>query len=255
MKLSEEFYRLKDGYAKPDRYLGAQIKEWRFPENASEVHWAMSSEQYIKEAIKNVEAHLQKHNRGLPKVHQPLPAHYHTELDITAPPADDDINMYQSYVSILWWIFELGCLDIYVHVALMSSYLTNPRIGHLEAIYYIFGYLKTHNRSTIVFDSSYVKWQESDFMHFDWTDFYGDTKEHIPQNAPPPRGMPVQINAFVDANHAGNKLNRRSHSGILIYLNRSPTMWYSKAQKTVETSTFGSELVALRIATELIKGL
>jgi len=35
MKALEDFYRLKDGFAKPDRYLGAQIKEWRFTENSS----------------------------------------------------------------------------------------------------------------------------------------------------------------------------------------------------------------------------
>jgi hypothetical protein len=32
-------------------------------------------------------------------------------------------------------------------------------------------------------------------------------------------------------------------------------MWFSKRQNTVETSTFGSEIVALRIAIELIEGL
>ena len=31
--------------------------------------------------------------------------------------------------------------------------------------------------------------------------------------------------------------------------------WYSKRQTTVETSTFGSEIVAMRIAVELIEGL
>jgi hypothetical protein len=50
-------------------------------------------------------------------------------------------------------------------------------------------------------------------------------------------------------------LTRRSHTGILIYLNRAPIIWFSKAQKTVESSTFGSEFVALRIATETIKAL
>ncbi len=67
--------------------------------------------------------------------------------------------------------------------------------------------------------------------------------------------MPVQINMFVDASHARNKVTRRSHTGILIYLNTAPVMWYSKAQRTVETSTFGAEFVALKIATELVKAL
>ena len=32
-------------------------------------------------------------------------------------------------------------------------------------------------------------------------------------------------------------------------------MWYSKQQKTVETSTFGSEFVAMRISVELVEAL
>jgi hypothetical protein len=82
----------------------------------------------------------------------------------------------------------------------------------------------------------------------------GHVKNYSP-NAPPPRGLPVQINAFVDASHARNRLNRCSHTGNLIYLNRSPTIWYSKALKNIETLTFGSEFVALRLATEIIRGL
>ena len=35
----------------------------------------------------------------------------------------------------------------------------------------------------------------------------------------------------------------------------APVVWYSKRQNTVESSTFGSEFVALRVATELIQGL
>jgi hypothetical protein len=38
-------------------------------------------------------------------------------------------------------------------------------------------------------------------------------------------------------------------------MNRAPIIWYSKQQNTVETSTFGSEFVAVRIAVELIEGL
>ena len=37
--------------------------------------------------------------------------------------------------------------------------------------------------------------------------------------------------------------------------NSASIVWYSKRQRMVETSTFGSEFVALRIATELVPGL
>jgi len=115
----------------------------------------LSSYQYIKEAIINVEEPIQEQNRGLPKVNQPLPSYYHPELDVTAILDDDDTNLYQSYVSVLRWIVELGHLDIYVHVAFSSSFLMRPRIGHLEAVYHVFGYLKGQNRSTILFDEPF----------------------------------------------------------------------------------------------------
>jgi len=60
---------------------------------------------------------------------------------------------------------------------------------------------------------------------------------------------------FVDADHAGNRLTRRSHTGILIYLNSAPIIWYSKAQSMVETSTFGSEFVAMKTAVEMFDAL
>ena len=65
----------------------------------------------------------------------------------------------------------------------------------------------------------------------------------------------MNITVFVDADHAGNRATRRSFTGILIYVNRAPIIWVSKKQNTVETSTFGSKFVAMRVATEITEGL
>ena len=72
---------------------------------------------------------------------------------------------------------------------------------------------------------------------------------------PKARGHPVTMSAFVDANHAGNVITRRSHSGIFIFVQNAPIIWFSKRQNTVEAATFGSEFVALRICKELIVAL
>jgi hypothetical protein len=72
---------------------------------------------------------------------------------------------------------------------------------------------------------------------------------------PEPKGNSVNITVFVDADHAGDRATRRSFTGILIYVNRAPIIWYSKKQNTVESSTFGSKFVAMRIATEITEGL
>ena len=50
-------------------------------------------------------------------------------------------------------------------------------------------------------------------------------------------------------------MTQRLQSGILLFINRAPILWFSKRQNTVETSTFGSEFVALPIAVELIEAL
>ena len=60
---------------------------------------------------------------------------------------------------------------------------------------------------------------------------------------------------FVDAYHAGNTVTRRSQTGILLFCNISPIIWNSKLQNTVETSTFGSEITAMKNAVELIEAL
>jgi len=114
---------------------------------------------------------------------------------------------------------------------------------------------KQTNSHSIVFDASLRDLKPSLMVATDWTDFYGDVSEAIPPKMPKPRGNPVNTTCFVDANHAGNLVTRRSQTGILIFVMKSPIVWYSKRQNTVETSTFGSEFVAMRQATELIEAL
>ena len=80
-------------------------------------------------------------------------------------------------------------------------------------------------------------------------------KEDMPPDMPDSRGLSISISVFVDANNAGNVANRKSQTGILIFCNKTPIHWYSKSQATVETSTFGSEFNALRVAVEMVKAL
>jgi len=115
--------------------------------------------------------------------------------------------------------------------------------------------LKAHLRSRIILDDTTPRVDESRFPKVDWKAFYPDAQEAIPSNAPEPLGNPVVLSCFVDADHAGNKVTRRSHTGIILFCNRAPIVWFSKRQNTVETSSFGSELVTLRIAVELIEAL
>ena len=62
----------------------------------------------------------------------------------------------------------------------------------------------------------------------------------------------MNIRTYVDEDHAGNLATWRSHTGILIYLNNSLIIWFSKLENTVESLSFGSEFLALIIATGLL---
>ena len=80
-------------------------------------------------------------------------------------------------------------------------------------------------------------------------------KNQFLPNMPEARGHDVLLTCFVDANHAGNQRDRKSQTGILMFINKAPIQWYSKRQNTVETSTFGAEFCAMRIAVEMIEAL
>ena len=84
---------------------------------------------------------------------------------------------------------------------------------------------------------------------------YPDTIEYLPSNYLLPRGNPMEVNCFIDSDHSGDKVTQISQTEILLYLNIAPIIWYYKRQNTVESSTFGSEFVALRVASEIIISL
>ena len=247
-------FKLKDDKVeKPDNYLGAQLTQ----KIVGGIEcWAMSSEQYLKAAITNVENRLSESGQRLPsRCVTPLQANYRPELDSTAELRIDGMRYYQELIGILRWAVELGRIDIAMEVSMLSTHLALPREGHLQQAYHMFGYLKAKPKRTLVFDPAHPLIPESRFVTCDWHDFYREAEEQVPGDAPEPRGNVVTTHCFVDADHAGNRVTRRSQTGILIFVNRSPIIWYSKRQNTVETSTFGSEFVAMRIAVELIEAL
>jgi hypothetical protein len=259
MDVLQKTYILKKGsLGPPTIYLGAEISKYQLGDGKS--RWSMSSTRYVKNAIKTVEELLEKDGRTLRKCNkagkQPLPNGYRPELEATDELNEELSSRYLQLIGILRWAVELGRIDIYTEVAIMSQYSASPRLGHLEGLYHIFAYLAKKDKSRIVFDPTRPKIDESAFAQdADWKDFYGDVTEELPPRMPEPLGKSVHTTCFVDANHAGNVVTRRSHSGILIYVMNTPIIWFSKKQNTVEASTFGSEFVAMRIAKDLIVAL
>jgi hypothetical protein len=254
-----EFYNIKKGsLQEPDLYLGANVEKVQMPDGR--FVWGTSPRDYVNNAITTVERLFEEDNEGYglkKNVKNPFPPNYRPEVDVTRECGPELTSRYLQLIGILRWAVELGRVDIFQEVAVMSQYQANPREGHLEALYHIFAYMKAHKDwGKIAYDSKDPNIDESVFNNnADWKDFYGDVEEELPAKMPTPRGNSVTISAFVDANHAGNIVTRRSHTGIIIFVQNAPIIWFSKRQNTVESSTFGSEMVALRICKDLIVAL
>ena len=143
-------------------------------------------------------------------------------MDVTPELKSDGVQYYQELIGMLRWAVEIGRVDILLEVSLMSSHLALPRQGHLEQVLHIFGYLKSHKKLRLMFDSDYPQISPGRFKQYNWFDFYRGAEEAIPPNMPEARGLPMATSVFVDADLAGDKRNRRSQTGILIFCNKAP---------------------------------
>jgi len=157
-------------------------------------------------------------------------------------------------VGILRWIVELGRIDICAETSMLAAYNACPRDGHLKAALHVFAYLNNHERSNLVMDDGYPD-HLPDLPKHEWKEFYPWARDDWPPDAPTPLGKPVVIIMFVDASHAANVVTRQSRTGVLIWVNRAPIVWYSKKQNSIETSSFGSEFMALKTGVELLEAL
>lgn len=272
MKRIGSDFRLKDDTDSPKTYLGTDIKTWKYSNEDGEdcSCWAIGSEKYSKEAISICESLMKQHNLSYTSTRRhgrktPFNSHlYRPELDTSNYCSAELHTVFQNLIGVLRWISELGRIDITYEVSILSQYLAQPRVGHLQQVLNIFFYLKHNNKCWLPldptrFDINYIPRNSKDLPPLEraraMKELYPDATETLPHNMPEARGETVDINVFVDADHAGNQVTRRSHTGIIIMINMSPIIWFSKRQNTVETSTFGSEFIALKIATELTESL
>ncbi len=175
-----------------------------------------------------MENHLAKSGEKLPyKAPTPLLSGYRPEIDVSSELGESEASHFHSLVGVLWWIVELGRVDINVEVSMMSSHLALPRAGHLKEIYHIFAYLKARLNTEMVFNPTPVALDMNLFEQQDWLYLpYGckGLTEELPNNMPKPCGPSMTMRVFVDADHAGDLLTRRSRTGFIVFLNSLSAM-------------------------------
>jgi len=266
----KEDYELK-GIGRPEYYLGGNFHTTKDIDAIHEVDnddkqhhlsskWlkegvkmAFSARTYIEQSIDKLETMMGQ--KAFTGYNTPMAEGAHPELD-DSPMLDTEAHSkFRSLIGCANWLVTLGRFDIAYSVNAYSRFSQAPRQGHLDGMIRVFGYLKKWSKGTIMIDPKYPDHSQFDIADYEqWSEFYPDAEEIIPGESerPTPTGPKVRITVYKDADHAHDILTRRSVTGVLLFLNNTPVKWISQRQKTVETSTYGSKLVAAKTATELI---
>jgi hypothetical protein len=246
------------GIGNPRYYLSGDILNLVTPEDDlppttdPDTTIALSAETYITNAVEKYE---QKFGCPITPYHSPMEHSYHSEEDNTNLLNPKQASLFRGLIGSANWVVTLGRFDIAYAVNNLARFNMNPRQGHFEAAVRIFGYLKAYPKGRLYVDPKPFSKTVESKPTYNWTEFYPEATEELPTDKPEPLGKHMTTTCYVDADHAHDTVTRRSVSGIILFLNGFPAKWYSKRQKTIETSSYGSELVAARIAVELIQEL
>jgi hypothetical protein len=183
----------------------------------------------------------------------PLEPNDHPELDDTELLESEGIKQYQSMIGAAQWAISLGRFDIHTSVMTMSHFRIAPRIGHLERLKRLYGYLKRYKDGAIRVRVDKPDLSQYPTVDYDWLhSVYGNVQEVIPADIPEPLGETVVTSSYSDANLQHDMLTGRAVTGTMHFVNGTPGDWYTKRQATVETATYGSEFVAARTAVDQI---
>jgi hypothetical protein len=83
------------------------------------------------------------------KITSPLVKGDHPEVDDSVFLENEGIQQYQSLIGQLQWAISLGRFDIATAIMTMSAFRSAPRIGHLDRVKRICGYLSKMRHSII----------------------------------------------------------------------------------------------------------
>ena len=179
----------KDKIAPPEMYLGATLEQKVL--NGKKA-WKMSSKEYIKVAVDIATKGAEKRRLKLPsKAITPMSSNYYPELDGSTELGKDDITFFQELIGMLRWAIEIGRVDIYTEVSMLSAYQAAPRQGHLEQVLHIFAFLRKNPKLTLYFDPQLPIIPQESFQCDNAMTFKEqcrDAVEELPKKMPIARG-------------------------------------------------------------------
>ena len=141
-------------------------------------------------------------------------------------------------------LVTLGRFDIHAQVATMSWFTAAPRQGHIDRLKMIYSYANRTKDYAIRFRTDQPDYSFQPDQDCDWTySVYGHVQEILLDDMPEPVGEAVISTTTMDANLNHCLATGKSLTGCLHFVNKTPVDRYSKNQATVETATYGSDLL------------
>ena len=92
----------------------------------------------------------------------------------------------------------------------------------------MFGYVRANLKRKLCFNPQHLTINKSSFAAHNWYNFYRDSIEAILEDSSTPRVNVFFTHCFVDADHYGERATRIYQTGVLISMNKSTILWYSK---------------------------
>ena len=92
---------------------------------------------------------------------------YHPSEEVAIEINAKGLQVYQELIGILQWAVEIGWVEILLEVSLLLSQLSLRHVGHLQAVYRVFGYLKQVPKRKLYFDPRKPMISKDRFQKFD----------------------------------------------------------------------------------------
>lgn len=235
------------GSSFPEFYLGGDYNKTKGSDGTNVSYF--SAKTYVKNVCDKIENTF---DIKLRPSNVPFDPDYHPEIDETPLLTANRVSQYRMLTGSALWATVLGRHDIQYATCTLARYNSLPREGHLQAALKLFGYLKNNPKACTIFDTREPDLSMYNPVNHNWQELYPGAREELPPDMPTPKMKPITILAYFDASHAPCLLTRRSVTGIILQLNRTVIRCISKRQNTVETSTYGAEMVAARLCVEQV---
>jgi hypothetical protein len=197
-------------------FLGIRVTRNRIPESPTTVTPYICFDQIS--FVKNVLSVISKmFGKDITVRKTVLPAAPIVPNDLPTVSADASlVRKFQSAVGQLMYIMLATRPDLAYPVGILARHASNPSPDHITALFHLLGYLRHTAYFALVFRKP-----RSDELN------------------------PGLLEAYTDADWAGEEHSGRSTSGMVILKNGAPIAWSSKRQGCVSTSTMEAEYIAM----------